>query len=254
LYARHPALLYVDRANTRSPLLQYLGGPGLEVWNWFPLWTRLDSPIWGVTLAWLVVVAVAAAWLWRLGSGEALKEPARTPVAVSWRAFVASAGIAVVAAVLLASASPIGGPEVVDTRSYERVQVHLSTAPGTRAWPHPTTLWFGGSDEVTVWISTARPLRWIELDLLAPTAQTGSVTVGDATETVAMAAGEARRLRLEPSTTRYWNGRAYTRLVVRTESGISAGELPGATTDSRWLGLNLRFADLRLQPIDRSQD
>jgi len=247
LYLRHPSLLYVDRGNTRSPLLQYLGGPGLELWNWLPLWTRVDTPIWGVTFAWTIAFAAAAVWLWRLGSGRSpeITEPSAAPL--SGRAFVAATGVSAGALILLATASPIGGPEVFSTQGYGRVQAHVSATPAARAWLHPTTLWFGGSDEITVWISTARPLRWIDLDLLAPAAQAGSVAVGDATEPLAMRAGETRRLRLEPTTTRLWNGRAYTRLVVRTESGISGRELWGGP-DARWLGLNVGFADLRMEP------
>lgn len=251
LLLQHPALLYVDRTDTRSPLLQALGGPGLPLWNGFPVWTRYVEPAWPMTIAWLAATAAVAVWLWHRGAQAADAAPGdETPrrAAVSAPAFAIAAALMVGAVLLVGHVAPIGGPEVVRTVAYAGTEVHVATRPAARAWPHPTTIWFGGEDEVTVWVSTPRPPTSIEVELLAPTDQSGSVRLGDAIESFTMRRDEVRRLRLAPSSARLWNGRAWLPLVVRTEAGVLGREFSGVATDERWLGINVGIVDLRFAP------
>lgn len=251
LLVLHPALLYVDRTDTRSPLLQALGGPGLPLWNAFPVWTRYGEPAWGVTFAWLAVTIAAAGWLWARGARAAdlpLPAEASRHAPVGLAAFGIAAVLLLGAVGLLGRLSPVGGPEVVRTVVYGGVELHVATRPAARAWPHPTTVWFGGEDEVTVWLSTPRRATSIEFELLAPTAQAGSIRLGDAAASFDMGPGEIRRLRLDPSSARRWNGRWWLPLAVRTEAGVLGRDFSGVASDERWLGINLGIVDLRLAP------
>ncbi len=266
-----PDLAYNDLGIERSLLLQHYGAPGLPLWRAFPVWFRYGEPQWLATWLWLLAMAGASGVLYRWGSRALSAAPEvraerPTPGAAAaednpdepcsvlgvegLRAAAVTSAFAAALFLTHHALVPVSAPALNDVRDYGAIRVIVPRRPSVRVWSQPSSLWSGGSDEVTIVISTARPLESLELSVTAIDPMPALIGIGDSRARLDLDGRGTRRVLLSPSGgvgTR-WQTRWHYPLHIRSGGSSLASKLPNNESDTRVLGVNVRFGPATLSP------
>ena len=256
-------LLYHDYNVAFSLVLLRYGAPGMALSAVAPLWLGPEAVRWGVSLAWLAVVAALGLYLWRWGRDAALASASEGEAShnadvadgtnarrqkdseARRTARLSAQGLVLVGAVfLLLHHATVPLTDLHEPWRYGPLGFWKPQTPPTRAWAEADGFWTGGHDSVQMLVSSRQPLELIVLELTTLAPMQAEVQIGRDRRSVRLAPGERAFARLEPGPGKTWDGEHFYHFSVLARGGISPAAL-GIDDDGRGLGVFVEVVEAR---------